>query len=192
MTKTISLSGLILAFMAGAAEAHTGVGQTAGFYYGFVHPVGGFDHVLAMVAVGLFAAALGGRALWFVPASFVTMMAVGGAVGFSGAELPFVETGIALSLVVLGLAVALRRNVPVLAASALVGFFAVFHGFAHGDEMPVETSAATYALGFMLATALLHGVGIALGLGLGRFATVGRIGGAGIALAGAGILAGIV
>lgn len=192
MTKAISISGLILVLMAGAAEAHTGVTHAAGFMHGFVHPIGGLDHVLAMIAVGLFAFVLGGRALWFVPATFVGMMAVGGVVGFSGIALPLLETAIALSVVVLGLAVAIGRNLPVMAACALVGFFALFHGIAHGAEMPAETSAATYALGFMMATALLHGVGIAAGLGLGRFANVARIGGAGIALAGAGILAGIV
>ncbi len=192
MTKTLSISGLILALMAGAANAHPGIGHAAGFMHGFAHPIGGVDHVLAMIAVGLFAAMLGGRALWFVPATFVAMMAAGGILGFSGAELPLVETGIGLSVVVLGLAVALRRNVQVMSASALVGFFAVFHGFAHGAEMPAGTSAVTYALGFMLATALLHGVGIAFGLGFGRFANVARIGGGAIAVAGAGLLSGLV
>ena len=192
MTKTISTATLILAVMAGTAQAHTGLGHTAGFGYGFAHPIGGTDHVLAMIAVGLFAAMLGGRALWLVPATFVAMMAAGGILGFSGGVLPLVEVVIALSVVILGLAVTLRRNVPVMAACALVGFFAVFHGFAHGAEMPAGASAATYALGFVLATAVLHGLGIALGLGLGRLANVARVMGAGIALAGAGLLAGLI
>ncbi len=148
-----------------AAWAHVGHGSTVGFVHGFVHPVTGIDHVLAMVAVGLFAANLGGRALWAVPLSFVSVMAVGGALGVAGIAIPFVEAGIAISVIVLGLAVALRWQWPVAAAMALVGVFAIFHGHAHGAEMPVDASGLEYGLGFMLATALLHVVGIGLGIG---------------------------
>jgi urease accessory protein len=159
-----------------------------------MHPLGGLDHLLAMVAVGLYAALLGGRALWLVPATFVGVMALGGALGAAGYPLPHVETGIALSVIVLGLAVALRANLPTLAAMALAGLFAIFHGHAHGAEMPADAAAVSYSAGFMLATALLHGAGIAIGLAAGRLAERGsraiRLAGGAVALAGVVILAG--
>ena len=145
------------------ALAHTGVGEAGGFSHGFMHPIGGVDHVLAMVLVGVFAWQLGGRALWLVPATFVVVMALGGAVGVGGIELPLVEIGIALSVVVLGAAVAFGVKAPVAAAMAIVGLFAVFHGHAHGAEMPETAAGAAYGLGFMLGTGLLHLVGIGLG-----------------------------
>ena len=117
------------------ASAHPGH-EGAGFVHGLLHPLGGLDHILAMVAVGLFAARLGGRALWLVPASFVTAMALAGAAGMAGFALPYVEAGIALSILVLGAAIAFETTMPVAAAMALVAFFAVFHGYAHGAEMP--------------------------------------------------------
>ncbi len=168
-----------------------------GFVHGFVHPVTGIDHVLAMVAVGLFAANLGGRALWAVPLSFVSVMAVGGALGIAGIGVPFVEAGIAISVIVLGVAVALQWKWPVAAAMALVGIFAIFHGHAHGAEMPVDASGLEYGLGFMLATALLHVVGIGLGIGMARFGRVYapraiQVGGAAMAVAGLGILTGVI
>lgn len=179
------------------AYAHTGVGDAHGFMHGFAHPIGGTDHVLAMVAVGMFAATLGGRAIWVVPASFVAMMAVGGLLGMQGIELPFVEIAIALSVIVLGLAVAFRITLPVVAAMALVGVFAVFHGHAHGAEAPADASGLAYALGFMLATALLHAGGVLAGLGIGRIGErSGRFAlqasGGAMALAGVGILAGVI
>lgn len=186
-----------LALAAGPALAHTGVGETSGFTQGFAHPIGGLDHVLAMVAVGLFAATLGGRALWLVPLAFVGMMAVGGALGMAGIEIPFVEIGIALSVVALGVAVALRFTMPVAAAMAFVGFFAVFHGHAHGAEMPDAASGLAYGAGFILATALLHAVGVGFGLVLGKAAerhgprlTQGA--GGAMAIAGVAILSGIL
>jgi urease accessory protein len=189
-------AALLLVASCGVALAHTGHGDAGDFAHGFTHPLGGLDHVLAMVAVGLFAAHLGGRALWLVPATFVAAMALGGALGMAGAGLPFVETVIALSVVVLGLAVARRIAVPTLAAMALVGFFAIFHGHAHGAEMPVDASGVAYAAGFMLATALLHGAGIALGLTiarLGEFAArrAVQVAGGAMALAGVAILVGV-
>ena len=191
-----TFAALAIAALPPAAFAHTGVGVTGGFGHGVAHPVGGLDHILAMVAVGLFAAHLGGRALWLVPAAFVGMMAVGGGVGVSGMSLPFVETGIAASVVVFGLAIAFRWNLPLVAAMALVGFFAVFHGHAHGSEMPVDASGLRYGLGFMLATALLHAAGIAVGLGVGRIGERSRLafqaGGSAMALAGLGLLAGVI
>jgi urease accessory protein len=193
---TLPVAFAVLAATGGAAFAHPGHGDAGGFAHGFLHPLGGLDHVLAMVAVGLFAAHLGGRALWLVPATFVVVMAAGGALGMAGVTVPLVEAGIALSVVVLGLAVALRMNVPTLAAMALVGFFAIFHGHAHGTEMPQDSSGVAYAAGFLLATALLHTAGIALGITvarLGEFAggrTVQVAGGA-MAIAGIAILAGV-
>lgn len=179
-----------------AASAHVGAGHTHGFSYGFLHPIGGLDHMLAMVAVGLFAASLGGRALWAVPATFVAVMAIGGALGIAGIAVPFVEIGIALSVVVLGLAVALQWKAPVALAMLLVGVFAVFHGHAHGGEMPADASGAEYAAGFMIATALLHGAGIALGIAVQRigaatWARSAQLGGSAISLAGLAILTGI-
>ena len=175
------------------ALAHPGHAPAAGLSQGFLHPLGGLDHVLAMVAVGLIAARIGGRALVLVPLSFLGMMAVGSALGVAGIGLPFVEIGIALSVVVLGAALALRPALPVAAAMALVGAFAMFHGHAHGAEMPETGSGLAYGLGFLGATALLHAVGLGLGLSAGRLVqsfTALRVTGAGLALAGLGLLAG--
>ena len=135
---------LALAGFTGAAEAHTGHGHAIGFMHGFLHPLSGLDHMLAMVAVGLFAARLGGKAFWAVPLAFVAMMVVGGAMGMNGFGLPYVEFGIAASVIVLGAAVALDFSLPISAAMGLVGFFALFHGHAHGSEMPVAASGLTY------------------------------------------------
>ena len=199
MSKTVARGALaaILALSPTLAFAHVGVGDAHGFSHGFVHPIGGIDHVLAMVAVGMFAATLGGRALWAIPASFIVMMAVGGALGMMGVNIPFVELGIATSVIVLGSAVALRwTNWPLGATTAMVGFFALFHGFAHGAEMPAGASGATYAAGFMLATALLHMVGIGVGIALGKIgANAPRVTqglGALVAFAGVGLLTGII
>jgi urease accessory protein len=193
MNLTRIAAAAILVAIPGAALAHPGH-DAGGFAHGVMHPLGGLDHLLAMVAVGLYAALLGGRALWLVPATFVGVMALGGALGAAGYPLPHVETGIALSVIVLGLAVALRANLPTLAAMALAGLFAIFHGHAHGAEMPADAAAVSYAAGFMLATALLHGAGIAIGLAAGRLAERGaraiRLAGGAVALAGVVILAG--
>ncbi|HQS11097.1 MAG TPA: HupE/UreJ family protein, partial [Xanthobacteraceae bacterium] len=133
--RVLAIAGA-LALAPSLAFAHTGVGATHGFVHGFMHPVTGLDHVLAMVTVGILAWQMGGRAIWLLPASFVTLMAVGGALGMSGFDLPYVETGIALSVVVLGAAVAMGVKAPLAFAMGLVGMFAVFHGHAHGAEMP--------------------------------------------------------
>ena len=179
------------------ASAHTGVGSTLGFAHGFGHPIGGIDHILAMVAVGIFAANLGGRALWAVPLTFMALMAVGGALGIAGMPLPFVEVGIALSIVVLGLVVAVRYEWPVAAAMTLVGLFAIVHGHAHGTEMPVDASGAAYALGFVLATGLLHIVGVAIGVGIRgageRYSyRIAQAGGVAVAFAGVLVLGGVI
>jgi len=180
------------------AFAHPGVaGHTHGFVHGFAHPIGGIDHILAMVAVGIFAANLGGRALWAVPLTFMSFMVVGGALGMLGVSVPFVEVGIALSIVVLGIAVAVKWNWPLTAAMAMVGLFAVFHGHAHGTEMPLDASGASYALGFVAATGLLHLAGIGIGLAIGKTGQltshrVTQAGGVAVALAGVAVLTGIV
>lgn len=190
-----ALAGAVL--FPSVALAHTGVGHTSGFFHGFEHPIGGLDHILAMVLVGVLAFQLGGRALYAVPASFVLLMAAGGALGIAGIDVPFVETGIALSIVVFGAAVAFGLKAPVAAVASLVGLFAIFHGHAHGAEMPADASGLGYGLGFMLATAILHAVGILAGFVLAKIGSqqgglLVRLAGGAAALAGVGILAGIL
>ncbi|WP_026362953.1 HupE/UreJ family protein [Methylopila sp. M107] len=187
--------GLAAALVPSIAFAHTGHGDTVGFAAGAGHPVDGLDHVLAMVMVGVFAFQLGGRAVWLVPATFVGVMAAGGALGMAGVNLPFVETAIALSVIVLGAAVAFGVKAPVAAAMALVGAFAVFHGYAHGAEMPGAAGGAAYAAGFMLATAALHALGVGFGATCGQLARIygplaTRAAGAAAGLAGVAILVG--
>lgn len=177
-----------LAMLPGAALAHTSGAHDAGFVHGFLHPVGGWDHLLAMVAVGLWAAQRGGSALWALPAAFVTAMIGGGLLGMAGAGLPQVELGIVLSVVVLGGLVALQSRLPVLASAGAVALFAVFHGYAHGAEMPEAADALMYGLGFALSTALLHGAGIGAALAVRRF-VAGRTGS--LALRGTGALVGL-
>ena len=193
--RIIQIAAVFGALSISAAEAHTGAGSTAGFGHGFVHPFSGLDHILAMVAVGLVAAHLGERALWLVPCSFIVMMAAGGVLGASGVELPLVEVGIAMSVIVLGGLVAFQASLPTGVAMGLVGFFAIFHGHAHGAEMPVDASGVSYAGGFIVATAILHAVGVAIGLRWGGLSSgasrrVAQFGGGAMALAGVGILSG--
>lgn len=195
MYRLLLVTAILLA--TSPVQAHVGVGDTHGFVHGFAHPIGGIDHILAMIAVGLFAAHLGGRALYLVPLSFVTMMGVGGVLGMIGVPLPFVETGIGLSVVVFGIAVACSLDLPAVAAMALVGFFAVFHGHAHGAEMPESVSGLAYGAGFVAATAALHALGIGIGLAIGasgnRYGTrIMRTAGGAMALIGVAILAGKV
>lgn len=171
------------------AFAHTGHGDTAGFAQGVAHPIGGTDHMLAMVAVGLFASVIGGRALWAVPAAFVAMMLVSGGLGMAGVEVPAVEIGITLSIIVIGAAAALGRSWPLSAAMALAGAFAVFHGHAHGAEMPLASNALGYSAGFALATAGLHGVGVGAGV-LARNIRFARLAGAATAVCGLALLVG--
>lgn len=185
----------ILLLLPTLASAHTDIGHGSGFAYGFGHPVGGLDHVLAMVAVGVLAFVLGGRALWLVPLSFLGMMIAGFALGTTHVALPFVELGIAISSVAIGAAAAMGRPMPVTVAMAMVGAFAVFHGHAHGTEMPGNAASLTYALGFALATALLHLTGIVLTFGaaqlVGRFGKpAAQVAGAGIAIGGLAVLGG--
>jgi urease accessory protein len=190
------LSGLTLAAVTlapAAAFAHPGHGgEHSEFIHGFLHPMTGFDHILAMVTVGILAYQIGGRALWLVPTTFLAIMAAGGLLGVAGVSFYFVEPGIAASVVVLGIIVALALKPPVAVAMALVALFAVFHGYAHGIEAPLG-SAATYGAGFMVATALLHAAGVAFGMLVGRIsATQGQLGyrlaGSAVALTGLVIL----
>ena len=199
MRRCLAAIAAALALVPTAALAHSGLGlgHVHGFAQGFAHPLGGIDHVLAMVTVGVFAWQLGGRALWLLPATFVLVMAAGGAFGIVGVELPSVEFGIAASLVALGAIVAFKIKAPLAVAMGLVGAFAVFHGHAHGTEMPPDALGAAYAAGFLLATALLHAGGIALGFGIGRIGEsfgrhAFRLGGALVTLAGLALLASAV
>lgn len=194
MRRTLLAAAFVL--VPSLALAHPGAtGHTHDLATGFVHPLSGIDHILAMVAVGLFAAQLGGRALWAVPGSFVAVMAAAGLAGMSGMALPMTEAGIALSVIVLGGAIALRLSIPVAAAMALVGFFAIFHGYAHGLETPETTSGLLYGVGFVAASALLHGLGIGVGLAVGRLEgafgrNLVRVAGSLAAIAGVVMLAG--
>jgi urease accessory protein len=174
------------------ALAHVGVGDTSGVAHGFMHPVSGLDHVLAMVAVGMFAAPLGGRALWLVPLAFMTMMALGGTLGIPGVGMPYLELGIGLSVVVLGAALALALAPPLAVAMALAGPFAIFHGMAYGAEMPGTASALAYGLGFITATAMLHAIGIALGLLAARKRRISQFAGGAMAVAGLSIVGGLI
>jgi urease accessory protein len=163
----LRLALLALCLLPTAAFAHPAIGSTSGFAPGFMHPLGGLDHQLAMILVGIFAYQLGGRALWLVPLTFIAVMALGGFLGVAGIPVPFVEIGIALSVSVLGAIVALGVKAPVAVAMGAVGLFAIFHGHAHGSEMPMNVGGAAYGAGFMLATALLHAVGIGIGFLVG-------------------------
>ncbi len=144
------------------AQAHILPGDVHGFHNGFSHPLHGLDHVLAMIAVGLWAAQLGGRARWAVPASFVGVMALGGALGMAGVRVPYMEQGIVASVMAMGLLIALSAKLPLPAGMAVVGVFAMFHGLSHGAEMPVNAVGFAYGAGFVLATAMLHACGIGL------------------------------
>jgi len=182
----VALAGAAL-LLATPAWAHVQQGQAAGFLAGLRHPVSGLDHILAMVAVGLWGAQLGAPAIWLLPVTFPVVMAFGGFLGLLGVALPGVEIGIAASGILLGGMVAREARPPLWLAAALVGFFAVFHGHAHGTELPAGQSGLLYSMGFVTATGALHGLGIAIGemhrWGWGRRAL--RLAGLGVAAAGA-------
>jgi urease accessory protein len=165
------------------AHAHVGVGETSGFLQGLGHPLSGLDHICAMIAVGLWAAQMGGRSIWAVPLTFVGVMALGGFLGMMGVNLPLVETGIIISVLALGVFVAASVRLPLVASVTLVGLFAAFHGHAHGSEMPAAASGLAYATGFIVATALLHALGIGLGITIQRLARPQIVRFAGIAIA---------
>jgi urease accessory protein len=181
-----TLLALLLLLAAVPVEAHEQTGQAAGFLTGLQHPVSGLDHVLAMVSVGLWGAQLGSPAVWLLPVVFPMVMAFGGFLGLVGVPLPGTEVGIAVSAILLGLMVALEGRPPVWVAAGLVGFFGIFHGYAHGTELPAGENALLYSVGFVIATGALHAIGIGIGVAhrwsAGRVAL--RLAGAAIAVAG--------
>ena len=177
---------VLLAALASPAFAHIQLGEAGGFVTGFLHPVSGLDHVLAMVAVGLWGAQLGAPAIWQLPVTFPIVMAFGGFLGLLGVPLPGVEIGIAASALLLGVAVMTERKPPLYAAAAVVAYFAIFHGHAHGTELPPGQSGLLYSLGFVVATGCLHAIGIAIGA-IHRWPTgqvALRLAGGGVGLAG--------
>lgn len=178
--------------LAGPAWAHSGAGHVGGFAAGLLHPVTGVDHMLAMVAVGMWGAQLGMPLIWVLPVTFPLVMAVGGLLGGMDVPLPAVEPGIAASVFVLGAMVAFAVRPPAWVAALIVAAWAIFHGYAHGAELPVGADAFAYGLGFVIATGLLHLVGIALGSVIRRPAgvTALRAGGAAICAAGLWLLVG--
>ncbi|NJO38012.1 MAG: HupE/UreJ family protein [Rhizobiales bacterium] len=195
MTRHRDLGLLVLLLTSGIVTpvlAHEGGDAVGGFLSGFTHPIFGWDHVAAMVAVGLWGAFLGLPAIWLLPVIFPLIMALGGAFGIAGVPLPAVEIGIAASAVVLGLLVAFQARPPLWVAAIVVGAFAIFHGHAHGTELPEAVYPLVYAVGFVIATGLLHLCGIAFGLLVrwpaGKVAV--QAGGGAIALAGLAFLTG--
>ena len=184
--RIIALMLPVFLFIPSLVSAHTGVGPTIGFWYGFIHPFSGLDHILAMVAVGIWAAQLGGKALWIVPSTFVSAMIVGGILGINGVALPFVEQGIIMSILILGVLIVAAARLPIGISTLLVGLFAIFHGHAHGTEMPLAMSGLRYGLGFISATILLHASGISLAVLLRKIqhSQVLRFAGVGIVMAG--------
>jgi urease accessory protein len=187
----VTAFAIFFVFAQAAALAHPGHDGAGGLVHGFLHPVTGIDHVLAMIAVGVLAAQYGGRALWLVPMSFLVAMAAAGATGMAGVPVQIVEAGIGLSVVVLGLVIAFQIKPPTLVAMLVVGFFALFHGYAHGTEMPNGVAGLSFAAGFLVATALLLGAGVGLGLLLQRRTLSRRLiqaGGGAMALVGIAVL----
>jgi urease accessory protein len=190
---TAFIGSAVLVVMASVpASAHTGEGVIGGFASGFVHPLAGLDHLVAMVGVGLWGAFLGRPAIWLLPVVFPLVMAFGGALGIAGVPLPGVEVGIALSAVAIGACVALALRPPLWVAALVVGAFAIFHGHAHGTELPNAANPIAYAAGFVIATGLLHlcgiGIGLLAGHSTGRYAV--RAGGGVIAAIGLAFLTG--
>jgi urease accessory protein len=197
LIRTAPLLALLLAALPLVASAHTGIdgGHRHGLVSGFLHPLTGIDHLAAMVAVGLWSALTARRAwpdLLWAPAGFAAMLLVGAAAGLAGAQLPAVEPMIAVSLLVLGLLVVSGRRLPPLAAAALVGVFAAFHGIAHGQELAGESAAAMTLAGMLVATAVLHGAGIALGWSLRNgHRWLARLAGAAVAMFGVALVGGL-
>jgi urease accessory protein len=185
MKRLSRLAPLALLLVSASAFAHPG--HAGGLTAGLLHPFSGLDHLLAMVAVGLWAAQQKQPgAIWKIPLAFVATMLVGGVLGHAGLALPHIEAGIAASVLVLGLLVAFTLRLPTAAAMALVSAFALFHGYAHGAEMPMSASLGAFAIGFALSTATLHGIGMTIGYVMrNRAEILLRLGGVGVALAGA-------
>ena len=197
MTFFIKASTFILLLLSitSSAYAHSDAGSIhGGFMSGFMHPILGLDHVVAMVAVGLWGVFLGKPAIWILPVVFPLVMAIGGALGVAGVDIPYIESGIALSGVVLGLAVAFALKPPLWVAGVIVSVFAIFHGHAHGTELPSATSPLIYSIGFVTGTGLLHLAGIVFGE-LTRWSwgeMIVRTGGVAIAVIGLAFLVGVL
>ena len=179
-------SPLLVLLAPALAHAHVGFGSASGLAAGLVHPITGLDHLAAMIGVGLWAAQRGGRALWLVPLVFVLVMSLGGALGMAGIAMPFVEPGIIASLLVIGVLVAAAVRLPLVASMLVVGLFAIFHGHAHGAEMPETVAGVAYGVGFILSTAFLQLLGVGLGVAAGKYGTpqMVRYAGGAIALLG--------
>ncbi|MEX1036444.1 MAG: HupE/UreJ family protein [Sneathiella sp.] len=197
MSKSLTTASILAAtslLLASPALAHTGAGIAGGFSSGLAHPLFGWDHVVAMVAVGLWGAFLGKPGIWVLPIVFPVVMALGAVLGFMGVAMPVVEAGIAASAIVLGLLIVFMVRPPVWVAGIVVAFFAMFHGHAHGAELPVAANAVAYGVGFVLATGLLHLFGIGIGsLGGSRIGNIAiRAGGGAISVVGAVFLIGAV
>jgi len=181
----------MLASASGAALAHPGH-NVSGLAAGLMHPFSGLDHLLAMVAIGLWAAQSGGRKVWLLPATFMTMLAAGASLAMQWQALPMIEAGIASSVLALGLLVALSARLPVLFSIAIAAVFGFFHGYAHGLELPESAAPVSYALGFLVATAVLHASGIMIGIAAHRrHKMLAKVLGAAIAACGIYLLAGI-
>ena len=185
LSKVAAIASILFVF-AQTASAHPSPSHVSGFAAGVTHPLSGLDHLLAMIAVGLYAAQRGGRAMWLLPATFLLSMAIGGMAGLGGHEIPVLEQGIAASVLVLGLMVAAGSRLPLVVAGLLISVFALFHGYAHGVELKPGFAPASYAIGFILATAMLHAVGMGLGVVTNQLTTktLPRIAGGAIAICG--------
>lgn len=168
-TKILLLFALL--FSSTNLFAHPLPGTQSGFSNGFFHPLSGLDHILAMVAVGIWAAQAGGKAKWIIPLSFVGLMSLGGVLGMNNISLPFAEIGILVSVVVLGILILAGIRLPILVSSILVGFFALCHGHTHGTELPAAASGVMYAIGFALTTIVLHLSGIGFGMAVNKIAS---------------------
>ena len=192
LTRIGTLAAIVGAVLVSPAWAHAGIGphSHSGFMAGFLHPLMGLDHELAMLGVGIWAVQLGKRAIWLVPASFVTVMIIGAALGIMGAPLPMVELGIGGSVLVIGALIAFGARMPAGLAMALVGLFALFHGYAHGTELPGFAHPAAYGAGFVAATSLLHvaGIGVAYLVRQHAMKAPFRVAGALMAAVGFGLL----
>lgn len=185
--KNLLLSLLVIFLVPSLVHAHIGVGDTSGFLHGFGHPISGLDHLLAMVAVGIWAAQIKGKAIWVVPITFVSTMVIGGTIGITGIHIPYVEQGIILSVLILGVFIAATVHLPLSLSSAVVGLFALFHGHAHGTEIPAAISGVSYGIGFAMSTAILHLSGICFSVFFQKIFRLQVVRFAGVAIALGGI-----
>lgn len=186
-SRAAAVTALLFTFLAPSfSYAHTGIGGEAGFASGIAHPLGGLDHLLTMVAVGIWAFQTGGKAIWAAPITFVGVMVFGCLLGITGVTVPFIEEGIIISVLMSGVLIAVARRMPLTISMAIVGLFAIFHGHAHGSTAPLAASWAAYLVGLATATASLHLCGIGMGLLFQRIsgARLIRYAGATIAMGG--------